>query len=90
MAQAHGSQQLLVRRIEGVGIFNAIFDLEDNVILRIPRNAPPFIQAALKEAAAIQTARLLAPGTSGSGVRGATGNGVVAGLAGVPARKSGN
>lgn len=53
----HGLQSRAVRRLPSVGIFNAIFAVGDEIVLRVPRQHPAFIEAARKEALAVPAAR---------------------------------
>jgi aminoglycoside phosphotransferase (APT) family kinase protein len=46
-----------VARLPEVGIFNAVFLLGEDLVLRVPRDHPNFIAAALKEAIAAPAAR---------------------------------
>jgi aminoglycoside phosphotransferase (APT) family kinase protein len=55
--QRHGIRTDVIERLPEVGIFNAIYRLGENVILRIPRVHPAFIAAARKEAVAVPAAR---------------------------------
>lgn len=48
---------LPVVRLADVGIFNAIFAVGDDLVLRVPRLHPAFVDAARKEAVAVPAAR---------------------------------
>ena len=56
-----------ISRMPEIGIFNAIYLLDDELILRIPRNHPHFVKATMKEAtvapivhaAGVRTPRLI-------------------------------
>lgn len=54
----HHLQGQPLARLPEVGIFNAIFAVGDEVILRVPRHHPVFTAAARKEAHAVPAARL--------------------------------
>jgi hypothetical protein len=43
--------------LPGAGVFNAIYLLGEEVVLRVPRNHPAFVAAARKEAIAVPAAR---------------------------------
>ncbi len=55
IASRHGASA--VSPISSVGIFNAVYLLGDDLILRIPRDHPNFIAAAYREATAVPVAR---------------------------------
>src|SRR5215207_6629343 len=57
IAERHGVGGTEIVRLPEVGIFNAIYTLGNDLILRIPRNHPAFIEAAHKEALAVPAAR---------------------------------
>jgi len=57
IADRHGFDGAGVERLPETGIFNAIFRLGDDAILRIPRHHPDFIAAACREATAVPAAR---------------------------------
>jgi len=46
-----------VVRLAEVGIFNAIFAVRDDLVLRVPRQHPAFVEASRKEALAVPAAR---------------------------------
>jgi aminoglycoside phosphotransferase (APT) family kinase protein len=52
-----GLGRAVVSPMPEVGIFNAIFALGPDLVLRIPRNHPAFVGAARKEAVAVPAAR---------------------------------
>jgi len=55
IAARHGAAS--VSRLPEVGIFNAVFLLGEDLVLRVPRDHPTFIAAARKEAVAAPAAR---------------------------------
>ncbi|WP_019587188.1 phosphotransferase family protein [Deinococcus apachensis] len=55
----HGLAGYALVRLSNVGIFNAIFAVGDSLILRVPRQHPAFVEAALKEARAVNIVRAL-------------------------------
>lgn len=57
IAQQHGLNVETFSRLPSIGRFNAIYLLGNDLILRIPRNAPPFVAAIRKEAVAVPAAR---------------------------------
>ena len=57
IAKQHGLGERAFTRLPEVGIFNAIYAVGNDLILRIPRNHPAFIAAARKEAIAVPAAR---------------------------------
>jgi aminoglycoside phosphotransferase (APT) family kinase protein len=57
IAERHGLGQRTFSRLPEVGIFNAIYAVGSDLILRIPRDHPAFIAAARKEAIAVPAAR---------------------------------
>jgi aminoglycoside phosphotransferase (APT) family kinase protein len=59
IADCHGLQVDTFTRLPEVGIFNAIYQLNDDVILRVPRLHPAFVAAAHKEAIAAPAARAI-------------------------------
>ena len=46
-----------ISRLEDVGIFNAIYLVGGEYVLRVPRDAPPFVDAIRKESLAVPAAR---------------------------------
>jgi Phosphotransferase enzyme family len=62
ISERHGLGTRTFSRLPEVGIFNAIYTLGDDLILRIPRNHPAFISAARKES-------VVAPAARSAGVR---------------------
>lgn len=52
-----GAGRQRIERLPGSGIFNAIFAVGDDLILRVPRHHPAFVSAARKEALAVPCAR---------------------------------
>jgi aminoglycoside phosphotransferase (APT) family kinase protein len=57
IAERHSVGGSAISRLPEVGIFNAIYALGTDLILRIPRNHPAFIAAACKESIAAPAAR---------------------------------
>jgi aminoglycoside phosphotransferase (APT) family kinase protein len=57
IAERQGVVGCAIARLPEVGIFNAIYGLGNDLILRIPRNHPAFMDAARKEALAVPAAR---------------------------------
>jgi aminoglycoside phosphotransferase (APT) family kinase protein len=57
IVERHGLGAVAFSRLPEVGIFNAIYALGSDLILRVPRNHPAFIDAARKEAVAAPAAR---------------------------------
>ncbi len=57
IARRHGVSPDAITRLPEVGIFNAIFQMADDLVLRIPRHHPAFIAAAHREAVAVHAAR---------------------------------
>jgi aminoglycoside phosphotransferase (APT) family kinase protein len=57
IAERHGMAGAAIARLPEVGIFNAIYALGSDLILRIPRDHPAFTDAACKEALAVPAAR---------------------------------
>ncbi|CAA9288201.1 MAG: hypothetical protein AVDCRST_MAG26-3896 [uncultured Chloroflexia bacterium] len=57
IADRHGLGTRASTRLPQVGIFNAIYLLGDDVVLRIPRNHPAFVKATRNEAIAVPVAR---------------------------------
>lgn len=55
IARRHGAHG--VRRLPQVGLFNAVYALGDDLILRVPRQNPDFTAAAEREAVAVPLAR---------------------------------
>ena len=53
----HQLQATSFYRMPQVGIFNAIYSVGDNLILRVPRDHPKFVTAARNEAVAVPLAR---------------------------------
>lgn len=53
----HGCDRQPVSRLPEIGIFNAIFAVGDDLVLRVPRHHPAFVAAARKEAVAAPHAR---------------------------------
>jgi hypothetical protein len=46
-----------ISRLEDVGIFNTIYLVGGEYVLRVPRDAPPFVAAIRKESVAVPAAR---------------------------------
>lgn len=57
IVERHGLSAWKFSRLPEAGIFNAIYLLGDDYVLRVPREAPPFVAAAHKEAVAVPLAR---------------------------------
>lgn len=57
IAQRHGFDGRTCVRLPSIGVFNAIYALGDDLILRVPRNDPHFIAALEREAIAVPAAR---------------------------------
>ena len=57
IAMRHGLEAKDFSRLRNVGIFNAIYLLGSEHVLRIPRDAPPFVEAIRKESIAVPAAR---------------------------------
>jgi aminoglycoside phosphotransferase (APT) family kinase protein len=57
IAERHGVAGCAILRLPEVGIFNAIYGLGADLVLRIPRNHPAFTKAARKEVLAVPAAR---------------------------------
>src|SRR5215213_600132 len=57
IAERHGVAGAAITRLPEVGIFNAIYALGSDLILRVPRDHPAFTNAARKEALAVPAAR---------------------------------
>jgi len=57
IAERHGLGVRAFSRLPSIGVFNAIYLLGDDLILRVPRNDPHFIAALEKEATAVPAAR---------------------------------
>src|SRR5437762_14064051 len=57
IADQHGLGVHTFSRLPSVGVFNAIYLLDDNLVLRVPRNHPTFVAALAKEAIAVPAAR---------------------------------
>jgi aminoglycoside phosphotransferase (APT) family kinase protein len=57
IAERHGLDAKGFSRLRNVGIFNTIYLLGSEYVLRVPRNAPPFVDALRKESIAVPAAR---------------------------------
>ena len=57
IAELHGLDVEGFSRLRNVGIFNEIYLLGSEHVLRVPRDAPPFVAAILKESVAVPAAR---------------------------------
>jgi aminoglycoside phosphotransferase (APT) family kinase protein len=57
IADRHGLRVEGLSRLNNVGIFNAIYVLGSKYVLRVPRDAPPFVAAIRKESIAVPVAR---------------------------------
>lgn len=55
IARRYGERD--VRRLPQVGMFNAVYALGQNLILRVPRDHPDFVAATAREAVASPLAR---------------------------------
>jgi aminoglycoside phosphotransferase (APT) family kinase protein len=57
ISEIHGLGATTFARIPSIGVFNQVFRLGEDLILRVPRNDVLFISALAKEALAVQAAR---------------------------------
>jgi aminoglycoside phosphotransferase (APT) family kinase protein len=57
IAEQHGLGVQAFSRLPSTGVFNAIYLLDDGLVLRVPRNHPTFVAALAKEAIAVPAAR---------------------------------
>jgi aminoglycoside phosphotransferase (APT) family kinase protein len=57
IADQHGLGAHTFSRLPSIGVFNAIYLLDDDLVLRVPRNHPTFVAALAKEAIAVPAAR---------------------------------
>ena len=57
IAERHGLRVEGLSRLKNVGIFNAIYLLGSEYVLRVPRDAAPFVAAIRKESIAVPVAR---------------------------------
>ena len=57
IAERHGLDAKGFSRLRNVGIFNVIYSLGSKYVLRVPRDAPPFVDAIRKESVAVPAAR---------------------------------
>jgi aminoglycoside phosphotransferase (APT) family kinase protein len=57
IAEHHGLAARTFKPLPSIGVFNAIYLVGDDLILRIPRNHPHFVAALAKEAIAVPAAR---------------------------------
>jgi len=57
IADQHGMGVHTFSRLPSIGVFNAIYLLDDDLVLRVPRNHPTFVAALAKEAIAVPAAR---------------------------------
>jgi aminoglycoside phosphotransferase (APT) family kinase protein len=57
IVERHGLEARRFSRLPEAGIFNAIYLLGDDYVLRVPREHPAFVAAARKEAVAVPLAR---------------------------------
>jgi aminoglycoside phosphotransferase (APT) family kinase protein len=58
IAGRHGLEAKGFSRLRNAGIFNEIYLLGSGYVLRVPREAPPFVAAIRKEAVAVPAARV--------------------------------
>lgn len=58
ITERHGLGRRPITRLPDIGIFNAIYAVGDDVILRIPRDHPAHVAALSKEIVAVPAARL--------------------------------
>src|SRR5690349_16715287 len=57
IAERHGLAARAFKPLPSTGVFNAIYLIGDDLVLRIPRNHPHFVAALAKEAIAAPAAR---------------------------------
>ena len=57
IAEQHGLGVHAFSRLPSIGVFTAIYVLDDDLVLRVPRNHPTFVAALAKEAIAVPAAR---------------------------------
>jgi aminoglycoside phosphotransferase (APT) family kinase protein len=57
IGERHDLRAREISPLEDVGIFNAIYLVGSEYVLRIPRDAPPFVAAIRKESVAVPAAR---------------------------------
>ena len=57
IGERHGLRAEEISPLKDIGIFNAIYLIGSEYVLRIPRDAPPFVTAIRKESAAVPAAR---------------------------------
>ncbi len=57
IAEQHHLRVHTFARLPSIGVFNAIYLLGDDLVLRVPRNDPWFVAALMKEAIAVPAAR---------------------------------
>jgi aminoglycoside phosphotransferase (APT) family kinase protein len=57
IAEHHGLVGRTFKPLPSIGVFNAIYLVGDDLILRVPRNHPHFVAALAKEAIAVPAAR---------------------------------
>jgi aminoglycoside phosphotransferase (APT) family kinase protein len=57
IAERHGLSGRTFEPLSSRGVFNAVYLLDDDLVLRVPRNHPHFVAALTKEAIAVPAAR---------------------------------
>ncbi len=57
IAEHHGLAVRTFKPLPSIGVFNAIYLLGDDLVLRVPRDHPHFVAALTKEAIAVPAAR---------------------------------
>ena len=57
IGEQHGLGVHTFSRLPSIGVFNAIYLLGDDLVLRVPRNHPTFVATLAKEAIAVPAAR---------------------------------
>jgi hypothetical protein len=60
IGERHNLRAGEISPLKDVGIFNAIYLVGGEYVLRVPRDAPPFVAAICKESAAVPAARAAA------------------------------
>ncbi|MDQ5828234.1 MAG: phosphotransferase, partial [Chloroflexota bacterium] len=56
IGERHNLRAEVISPLKDVGIFNAIYLVGSEYVLRVPRDAPPFVAAIRKESVAVPTA----------------------------------
>jgi hypothetical protein len=57
IGERHNLRAVEISPLKDVGIFNAIYLVGGKYVLRVPRDAPPFVAAIRKESVAVPAAR---------------------------------